>query len=236
MRHSPSPSRGRDQRAVRMFVKAVEKWGGVSAMARRQRYVAAIGSVRSLPMQNQRQHTQNNATLRRGECDEVCADQKTEEGSCAGRGLWPSMAVHHLYGPQTCTGFLRETLWSSGSFVTERERPSVFHPFYSPSNVDDGVPEPQYKHVLCDCDVGVIEEPAQSTQLLHFDVEHNGDEENGTEELHAGTDGKDVATLRTTMAGGSGDEQQDVALNERYRANSVPEASYGPVSTTYMAQ
>ncbi|XP_075535300.1 uncharacterized protein LOC142570878 [Dermacentor variabilis] len=139
-------------------------------MARRQGYAVATGSGRSLPMQNQQQRTQSNATLRRGECDEVRPDQKTEEGSCAGRGLWPSTAVHHLYGPQTCTSYLRETLWSSGSFVAGRERLSVFQLFYTASNVDDGVSEPQYKQVLCDCDVRVIEQPAQSTQLLLFDV------------------------------------------------------------------
>nr|XP_054933085.1 uncharacterized protein LOC129387703 [Dermacentor andersoni] len=182
---------------------------------------------------NRQQRTQNSATPRRGECDEVRSDEKSEEGVWASRGLWTSMAVHHLDGPQTYTGFLSETLRSSGSFVAERERPSVFQHFYSASNVEDGVPEPQYKHVLCDCDVGVIEQPAQSTQLLQSDVEHNGDEENGIEELHTGTDGKDVAILHTTMADGSDDEQRDVALNDRYGANSMPEASYGPVSTTY---
>ncbi|XP_075535301.1 uncharacterized protein LOC142570880 [Dermacentor variabilis] len=205
-------------------------------MATLQHCVDSTSSGRSHPMQiqrNRQQRTQNSATPRRGECDEGRPDQKTGEGVCASRGLWPSMAVHRLYGPQTCTGVLRETLWSSGSFVAERERPSVFQHFYSASNADDGVPEPQYKRVLCDCDVGVIEQPAQSTQLLHFDVEHNGDEENGIEELRTGTNGKDVAMLHTTMANGSDDEQRDAALNERYRANSVPEASYGPVSTTH---
>ncbi|XP_049518108.1 uncharacterized protein LOC125943274 [Dermacentor silvarum] len=183
-------------------------------------------------MQNQQQCAQNSATPRRGESDEARPDQKTEEGCSASLGRWPAIVVQHLYVPPTCTGFLREMLWSLGSFVAERERPSIFQPFYSASNVDDGVPEPQQKPVLCECDVGVIQQPAQSAQLMQFDVEHREDEENGTEELHAVTDDKDVAALHTTTADGSGDEQRKPALIERHRANSEPEANYGPVTTT----
>ncbi|XP_049518109.1 uncharacterized protein LOC125943275 [Dermacentor silvarum] len=195
-------------------------------MASRQRCAVATGSGRSHPMQNQQQRTQNTATPRRGESDEARPDQKTEEGCSGSLGRWPAIVVQHL--PTTCTGFLREMLWSLGSFVTERERPSIFQPFYSSSNVDDGVPEPEQKPVLCECDVGVIQQPAQSAQLMQFDVEQ--DEENGTEELHAGT----VVTLHTTMADGSGDEQRDLALIERWRANSEPEANYGLVKKTYV--